>query len=238
MHSLRLRTYKAITMIEVLVFTALFGLFLSVIGVICVQGIKAFHKSRHRLTAQQEAQLSIDRLCRELNESYHPGISIKKSEFNGGEPGELWDAICFPTSRSNDDASGSTSMVGGKLQWNRYVVYFKKMGQKEVFRRVIQVSDHPDNRLYPESVPEDILEDFLTPSYPLNCPPSYSVATGSITDDRKIAREIHKIEFNMYNPTLIDYSLPIVHIFVESRVKVGTDSSGEDILKIQFLLQM
>ena len=220
---------KAFTVIELLIVIFLFGVFLSAIGTICVQGIKAFHRSRNKLVTQQEAQLAIDRLCRELNESYEPGIAIKKSYDNGGDPNEIWDAICFPTSRNNDDASGTTNMKYGKLEWNRYVVYFKKMGTKEVYRRVIQVTGHPANSLYPEAVPKDKLEYFLKPSYPLSCPPAYSVSSGSITDDRKIAKEIYSIEFDLYNPSLVNVGIPVVHITVDARVKQGTDANGKDI---------
>jgi len=220
---------KAFTVIELLIVICLFGIFLSMIGTVTVNCVKAFHRSRYKLITQQEAQMSIDRLCRELNESYLPGVKIKKSKDNGGHHDEIWDAICFPTSRSSDDASGNIDMKDGKLKWTRYVVYFKKMGTKDVYRRVIQVTGHPGNSLYPEAVPKDKLEDFLNPSYPLSCPPAYSVASGSITDDRKIAREIYSIEFDLYNPSLVNVSIPVVHITVDARVKVGKDPNGHDI---------
>jgi hypothetical protein len=221
----------AFTVIELLIVIFLFGLFLSAIGTICVQGVKAFHRSRNKLVTQQEAQLSIDRLCRELNESYEPGVRIKKSFWNGGDPNEVWDAVCFPTSRNSDDASGTTTMSNGKLQWNKYVVYFKRAGSKEVYRRVIQVTGYPVNPLYPEPVPDEDMADFLNPSYPVGCPPAYSVTSGTITDDRKIAREIYNIEFDLYNPSLVSVSIPVVHITVEARVKTGTDPNGQDLFE-------
>ena len=228
---------RAFTVIELLLVVFLFGIFLSAIGTISVQGIKAFRKSRIRLVTQQEAQLAIDRLCRELNESYEPGVKIKKSKDNGGDPNEIWDAICFPTSRNSDDASGNTSMENSKLKWNRYVVYFKKNGNKEVYRRVINVTSpiHPAFPLYPEPLTDEELEDFLIPSYPLNCPPAYSITSGTITDDRKIAREIYSIEFDLYNPSLLSVNIPVIHITVEARIKTGTDPNGQDLYETTVL---
>ena len=218
---------KAFTVIELLIVICLFGIFMSMIGTITVNCIKAFHRSRYKLVTQQEAQMSIDRLCRELNESYLPGVKIKKSKDNGGHHDEIWDAICFPTSRTSDDATGNNDMKDGKLKWTRYVIYFKKNGQKEVYRRVIKVTAHPENFFYPEPLTDEELEDFLLPSYPLKCP--YNITSGSVSNDRKIAGEIYSIKFDLYSPDIISCSIPVIHIFVESRVKTGTKAGGKDL---------
>jgi len=218
---------KAFTVIELLIVICLFGIFLSMIGTVTVNCVKAFHRSRYKLITQQEAQMSIDRLCRELNESYLPGVKIKKSKDNGGHHDEIWDAICFPTSRSSDDASGNIDMKDGKLKWTRYVVYFKKAGTKEVYRRIINVTGHPEDFFRPEPLTDEELEDFLLPSYPLK--PPFNVTSGSISDDRKIANDIYSIKFDLYSPGIISSYIPIVHIFVESRVKTGTKAGGKDL---------
>ncbi len=218
---------KAFTVIELLIVICLFGIFMSMIGTVTVNCIKAFQRSRYKLVTQQEAQMSIDRLCRELNESYLPGVKIKKSKDNGGKHSEQWDAICFPTSRTSDDGSGNTDMENGKLKWTRYVVYFKKTGTKEVYRRVIKVTGHPADYFRPEALTDEELKEFLLPSYPLNSP--YNITSGTISDDRKIANEIHSIKFDLYSPDIISSSIPIIHIYVESRVKTGTKADGKDL---------
>jgi prepilin-type N-terminal cleavage/methylation domain-containing protein len=222
---------SAMTIIELMIAIFLFSILLSATGIICVQVMKIFNRSRYKLAVQQEAKLSIDRLCRELKESYLPGVNIMKSYWNSKDPNDLWDAISFPTSRDSYDASGSTSMYEGKLRWPRYVVYFKGSGKKELYRRVISVTGHPKSDLYPDALPDIKLIDFLTPAYPLNCPPSYTVPSGTISNDRKIARDIYNIEFDIYNPSTIYYGLPIVHITVDTRIKTGTDSDGNDIVE-------
>ncbi len=222
---------SAMTVIELMIAIFLFSILLSATGIICIQSMKIFNRSRYKLMAQQEAKLSLDRLCRELKESYLPGVNVLKSYWNSGDPSELWDAISFPTSRDSDDASGSTSMYEGKLRWKRYVVYFKGIGKKELYRRVITVTDHPKNPLYPDALPDIKLIDFLTPAYPLNCPPSCTVPSGTISNDRKIARDIYNIEFDLYNPSTIYYGMPIVHITVDTRIKTGTDENGKDIFE-------
>lgn len=225
---------SGITLVEVIIFIFLFGLFMSLIGYICMEGIRAFKKSRERMTSQQEAQLSVDRLCRELNESYEPGIKVFKTSWNGGI--EDWDAICFPTSRDDDDASGNINYSltdPGKLIWNRYVIYFKKFEDTSVYRRVINASPppFPTDPLYPEALDDPTFTDFLSVDPPAGCPPSVPAGPGDITDDRKIAREIYNISFNLYNPALIEYSLPIIYIEVESRVYVNDEHYESTIIK-------
>ena len=219
--------YNAITLVELIIVIALFGIFLSAIGTICVEGVRAFHRSRNKLTTQQQAQLALDKLVRELNESYEPGIRVFRSTWNEGY--ENWDAIAFPTSRSNDDASGGTTLENGKLKWERYIIYFKRCGTNEtnLYRRVINAITFPTDPLYPEPFDDTTLTDFLNPSPPLGSSVPYTAGTsGTITNEKRIAGDIYNISFQLYNPSLIDYSLPIVHIMVDARVRTGEDSSG------------
>jgi len=220
----------AVTMVEIIIVIFLFGIFLSAIGVILVQGVRAFHRSKNKLTTQQQAQLALDKLARELNESYEPGIKVFKSTWNEGDWD--WDAICFPTSRSNDDASGGTTIDNGKLKWERYIIYFKDCGVNKttLYRRVINASPgFPTDPLYPEPLEDSTLEDFLNASAPLSPrpPPPYNVGgSGVITDEKRMAGEIYNICFQLYNPDLVEYNLPIVHIRVDSRVRTGEDPNG------------
>jgi prepilin-type N-terminal cleavage/methylation domain-containing protein len=225
-----MKTYKnAFTIVEFLIVMTIFGLFLTMAGTLCINGMKSFKKSGNKLTVQQEAQMAIDRLWRELNESYEGGIKIETSEENEGTPGSIWDAICFPTSRNNNDATGGTAMANGKLKWNRYVVYFKKTGTKELYRRVIEATNHPLDPLYPEAMTNGEVEDFISPLSPLNCTTPYSVTSGKITNDRKIAREIYNINFSFYNSDPQFSLVTMVRISVEARVKTGINSEGEDL---------
>jgi len=220
---------KAMTIIELLIVITIFSLFLTMAGTLCVNGMKSFKKSGNKLTVQQEAQIAIDRLCRELNESYGSGIKIKKSEETGGANGSIWDVLCFPTSRNNKDATGDTTMANGKLKWNRYVVYFKKSGTKELYRRVIEANNHPVDPLYPEPLTEDEIEVFLTPLSPLNCINPYSVTEGKILNDRKIAREIYIMDFSFYNSDSDFSTVSMIRISVEARIKTGLNSEGKDL---------
>lgn len=218
--------YKGITIIEMLIVTGIFGIFLSLIGLMCVESVRAFNRSKDKIESRQEAQLALDKLCRELNESYNRGINIQVSNWNGGS--DNYDAISFPTSRLNNDASGNTTLTNGKLSWSRYLIYFKQPGNTDLYRRVVDPvnPDYPKYVLYPSPLFIDMFTMFLNVPAPVACP--YNVVSGSnsgiITNERKIARQIYNISFELYNPTLDNYALPIINITVESRVTKNNNS--------------
>ncbi len=204
--------HKGITLVEVLIATGLMGILLSMTGLICVDGIRAFHRSRFRLTTQQEATMAIDRLCRELNETHSDTITLIYSVENGGSDTEF-DAISFGTPKDNDEATGNirTNTATGRFEWERFIVYSKKVGETDVYRSVI-------NKHSPSGI------NIPSPLSVSNIKNGINDITGSDrTSYRKMARDIYNISFIEQR---IGSAVQGIKVKVISRVVSGKDNAG------------
>jgi len=204
---------KGITLIEVLIATGLMGILLSMTGFICIDGIRAFHKSRFRLTTQQEATMAIDRLCRELNETHSDTITLIYSIENGGSNTEF-DAISFGTPKDNDEATGNikTNTATGRFEWERFIVYSKKVGETDVYRSVIN-KDSPSGINIPSPLSENIVKNGIKDM----------LGSGIRTSHRKMARDIYNISFMEQK---IGSAVQGIKVKVISRVVAGKDDAG------------
>lgn len=204
---------KGITLIEIMIATGLMGILLSMTGFICVDGIRAFHKSRFRLTTQQEATMATDRLCRELNETHSDTITLIYSVENGGSDNEF-DAVSFGTPKDNDEATGNirTNTATGRFEWERFIVYSKKVGETDVYRSVIN-KQSPSGINIPSPLSVNIVKNGVNDL----------LGSGIRTSHRKMARDIYNINFTEQK---IGSAVHGIKVKVISRVVAGKDDAG------------
>jgi len=211
-----------LTLSEVLITTSIIGIFLGLVGVISVDSIKAFHRGSYRLTAQQQALLAIDRLCRELNESHSDTITLIYSTENGGTDTDF-DAICFGSAKESPEATGSENVkietTTGYFRWMRFIVYSKKVGEEKVYRTVLNFYDSADpvrNGLSPYSLTIQDVKDGINNVLP---PPPLT------TSIRQTASDIYLIGFTK---RAVSPVVKGINIKVIARVKSGRNNTGNN----------
>jgi len=235
-----LKINQALTITELLIVISILGILLTLVVTLFSGGVRAFKKSVNKMHVNQQAQLALDRLSKEVNESYGEGISTVTSKWNGNnDPNAQWDGICLPTCRTNNEAIGGniSYMDDGKLKWERYIIYFKNINSKELFRKVINVSPpYPVVFSNPNPIGASILElffisnstaDLITQPRPANIEAS-DMATWQITSTRTIARDVYNMSFELYNPDMNLYNLTLVTVTVDTRVYNNKDTTNPE----------